>query len=249
MKRVLCLALVVVLALSLMAVPVLAADAAAISVEASKAELAAGDTVTYTVAITGGTGLTGISFGLSLSGLEVTGSSIKCIGAGLFQQTVSDKDGNTGDALVALVKNDDGTYSFFATGTESTDGVTKDAWTILTLTCKATEAVADTKAALTLENELLYKTVVTTTTAGLKTATEASMDAAVTYGVQSRVPGDGTGDGEVDIRDVVLLRRYLAGASVSINLSNADVTGDGEVDIRDLVLLRRYLAGADVELS
>ena len=59
-----------------------------------------------------------------------------------------------------------------------------------------------------------------------------------------RIPGDANDDGEVDLVDVILIRRYLAGGwNISINLSNADVDGDGEVTQTDVVLIRRYLAG------
>lgn len=59
-----------------------------------------------------------------------------------------------------------------------------------------------------------------------------------------RTPGDANEDGLVDLVDVILIRRYLAGGwNVTINLSNADVDGDGEVTLTDVILIRRYLAG------
>lgn len=63
------------------------------------------------------------------------------------------------------------------------------------------------------------------------------------------VAGDTNDDGEVDIKDVVLLAQYLAGWNVEFNTSAADVTGDGVVDIRDAILLAQFLAGWDVELA
>ena len=65
-----------------------------------------------------------------------------------------------------------------------------------------------------------------------------------------RIPGDTDGDGEVTLKDVVQLTRYLAGGwDAVIDLLNADVNGDGEVNLKDVVLLRRYLAGGwDIEL-
>lgn len=60
--------------------------------------------------------------------------------------------------------------------------------------------------------------------------------------------GDVNGDGAIDIKDSVLLKRYLAGWNEDINLSTADVDGSAEVNIRDCVLLNRYLAGWDVVL-
>jgi len=60
--------------------------------------------------------------------------------------------------------------------------------------------------------------------------------------------GDVNGDGEIDILDLILLRRYLAGHHVDVT-PGADVNGDGAIDILDLILLRRYLAGHPVVLG
>ena len=58
------------------------------------------------------------------------------------------------------------------------------------------------------------------------------------------LPGDVNGDGGVDVRDSVMLNRYLAGWSgVEVDAKASDVNGDGVIDVRDLVRLRRYLAG------
>ena len=64
-----------------------------------------------------------------------------------------------------------------------------------------------------------------------------------TVTVSSRLPGDSNGDDQVDIRDLVRLRKHLAEEHVDINLLNADVTGDGKVNGADLLRLRKYLAG------
>lgn len=59
-----------------------------------------------------------------------------------------------------------------------------------------------------------------------------------------RTPGDVNNDGCVDLVDVILIRRYLAGGwNVTINTANADVDGDEEVTLQDVILIRRYLAG------
>ena len=59
----------------------------------------------------------------------------------------------------------------------------------------------------------------------------------------TRLPGDVNADGSVDMKDVILLRRYLAGWDVTVNLSNADVDEESDVDVRDVVYITRYLAG------
>lgn len=55
--------------------------------------------------------------------------------------------------------------------------------------------------------------------------------------------GDANGDDSIDLRDVTLMRRALAGWNVTVNESAADVNKDGSFDLKDIVILRRYLAG------
>ena len=56
--------------------------------------------------------------------------------------------------------------------------------------------------------------------------------------------GDADGDGEISLKDVVQITRYLAGGwDVTVDPAVADVNHDGEVNLKDAVILRRYLAG------
>ena len=58
------------------------------------------------------------------------------------------------------------------------------------------------------------------------------------------VKGDLNGDGSVNLKDVVIMRRYIAGGwNVTIDETAADMNGDGEVNLKDVVLLRRQIAG------
>lgn len=62
--------------------------------------------------------------------------------------------------------------------------------------------------------------------------------------VDNFVPGDVNGDTKVDIKDVILVRRYLAtGYDVSINTDAADVNADGKINATDVILMRRFIAG------
>ena len=62
--------------------------------------------------------------------------------------------------------------------------------------------------------------------------------------VSDRTPGDVNNDGMIDLKDVVILRRFLSGGwNVSIDESNSDVNGDHVVDLKDVVIFRRYLSG------
>lgn len=71
----------------------------------------------------------------------------------------------------------------------------------------------------------------------------------VVYG-KAYTPGDVSSDNVVDTRDIIMLRRDLAGGyDQVINPLAGDVNADGLRDTRDIILIRRYLAGGyDVEL-
>ena len=55
--------------------------------------------------------------------------------------------------------------------------------------------------------------------------------------------GDVNGDGSVTNADAALLKRYIAGWSVSIDRNAADLNRDGSVTNADAALLNRYIAG------
>ena len=55
--------------------------------------------------------------------------------------------------------------------------------------------------------------------------------------------GDATGDGEIDMKDVLVIRKYIAGISSDLNTEAADVNKDGSVDMKDVLLVRKYIAG------
>ncbi len=65
--------------------------------------------------------------------------------------------------------------------------------------------------------------------------------------------GDATGDGIVDNKDLVRIKKYLAAYDYETETSDveiapgADATGDGLVDNKDLVRLKKYLAGLDYD--
>ncbi|MBR5620454.1 MAG: InlB B-repeat-containing protein [Clostridia bacterium] len=62
--------------------------------------------------------------------------------------------------------------------------------------------------------------------------------------ITDRTPGDVNQDGVINLKDVVILRRYLSeGWNVTIHESSADVNGDHLVDLKDVVLITRYLVG------
>ena len=61
---------------------------------------------------------------------------------------------------------------------------------------------------------------------------------------QKAMTGDVNCDGSIDLKDVAVLRRHLAGGwNVTISEANSDVNKDGSIDLKDVTILRRYLAG------
>ena len=61
---------------------------------------------------------------------------------------------------------------------------------------------------------------------------------------QRTMLGDVNGDGAVNLKDAVMIRRYIAGGwNVEMNTAAADVNGDGTVNLKDVVTIRRYIAG------
>lgn len=61
----------------------------------------------------------------------------------------------------------------------------------------------------------------------------------------SKVAGDANGDGKATMKDVLLLRKALAGVDTidKDHMRNADFNGDGKVTMKDVLALRKHLAG------
>lgn len=57
--------------------------------------------------------------------------------------------------------------------------------------------------------------------------------------------GDANVDQNVNLKDVLVLRQYLAGLAQLTSVPHADVNGDGEVTMKDVLMLRRYLLGQE----
>jgi|GEM_PF-5220704 hypothetical protein len=62
--------------------------------------------------------------------------------------------------------------------------------------------------------------------------------------------GDVNGDGDVTMKDVLKIRRYIAGLDdlTPEEFERADVNGDGDVTMKDVLKIRRYIAGIDTEM-
>ena len=65
-------------------------------------------------------------------------------------------------------------------------------------------------------------------------------------GFEKTILADVNGDGQIDTIDLTIMRKYLSGYTVEMNVAAADLNGDGKVDAIDLTLMRKYLAGYEV---
>ena len=60
--------------------------------------------------------------------------------------------------------------------------------------------------------------------------------------IESVKYGDLNDDGKVNLLDLILIRKYLAKWSVTINEEAADMMNNGKINLVDLTYLRKYLA-------
>ena len=60
--------------------------------------------------------------------------------------------------------------------------------------------------------------------------------------VTEAITGDANGDGSVDMKDVLLVRKSIAGMTVTIDETAADVDKDGSVTMKDVLKIRKYIA-------
>ena len=63
------------------------------------------------------------------------------------------------------------------------------------------------------------------------------------------IAGDADDSGTTDMKDALLILRYLKDPGIRINLANADVNQDGHADMLDAILILEYDCGWDVELK
>lgn len=62
--------------------------------------------------------------------------------------------------------------------------------------------------------------------------------------------GDVNGDGVIDLRDLLILKKYLSEEKTDdIALKNADLNVDRHVDLKDFLVLKKYFAEWDVQLG
>ena len=82
-----------------------------------------------------------------------------------------------------------------------------------------------------------------TTKTTVPTTETTALDPTVT---DSGLWGDANNDGAVNMKDVLVLRKYLAGLAVTLRFQNADVVADSSLNMKDVLTLRKFLAGLPV---
>ena len=111
-------------------------------------------------------------------------------------------------------------------------------------TTTTTSAVSLAQDDTTTSDTTTTATGTTASTTGTTSTTSATTDTTTTTTETQTKKGDVNGDGSVNLKDVVVLRRYIAGGwNVILDSSTADINGDGSINLKDVVTLRRMIAG------
>ena len=188
------------------------------TVTVSDKTCAIGNSFDINVVLSDNSGLAGIGFGITYPDNMVLEKVTKGDALSTLEMTVSND--LTANPVTVIFDGQDA---------DSTNGV------VFTLTFKvkedATEGIYDMKIDITDAHDNDMEAV-------------DISDVNVKLTVKDCIPGDISGDGAVDLKDVTTIRRYLAGGyGVSVVDAALDVNGDGAVDLKDVTYLRRALAG------
>ena len=139
---------------------------------------------------------------------------------------------------------DDGEYDFFADGTAYTDAEVYSSTGVLdenmVFVSNLVNGEPNVQFTIDCKKGETYSIVLHR----YRVETEVG-DGKVDFTVFHGLLGDANGDGTVNTRDVLTIRKYIVGIidEEDIDKTNADVNGDGKVNIQDVHLIRQYLAG------
>ena len=125
-----------------------------------------------------------------------------------------------------------GTYTVFVTAYDGANAVVSNSVDVVV---KAKPTTTESTTATTTETEPSATVTEPSATVTEPTTTGTEADD-ILY-------GDANGDGAVNMKDVLILRKFLAGIDVSYVEFNSDVNGDGAVNMKDVLILRKFLAG------
>ncbi|MGN0115311.1 MAG: dockerin type I domain-containing protein [Acutalibacteraceae bacterium] len=119
--------------------------------------------------------------------------------------------------------------------------------TVAPTTAAPTTVAPTTAAPTTVAPTTAAPTTVAPTTAAPTTATPTTTEPTTT--ITPIIYGDTNSDGNVNLLDLILMRKYLAKWSVEIDTAAADCNADGNINLLDLILMRKYLAKWNVVLG
>jgi len=97
-----------------------------------------------------------------------------------------------------------------------------------------------------IKNNYHFATVDVNNSGTIKTGTEVTIvNAGITSTFKVVLYGDSTGDGTIDIKDLLVIKKHLVNASKlsDVYLLSSDINRDGTVDIKDLLLEKKHLVG------
>ena len=130
--------------------------------------------------------------------------------------------------------------SFFYDGNEKRPGVTvKDGGRTL---------VSGTDYTIAYSNNINAGTAIVTITGKGNYSGELTAEFVIKQG-QGFIYGDLNDDGEINVDDLLLMQKLVAGWKVNVNMRAADVVPDGTIGADDLVLMQKRIAGWNVTLG
>ena len=248
MRKVLALILSVVMVMSLL---VVAGADTAVTLSIEPQEVASGATeVLFDVYLdpNGTKEIGAFQFSVSGQGCTIIGSQVTEKDAQEEPFIFNEETGEGSFAYFGGALND-GVYTFVAAGTAKTESGSH-VWNaekktkIVTITAKIDSGVSSCQLNVDLESDKRFS-VGYDNGSGVQPCHEVAV-ASRAVNLSGALLGDVNGDGKVNAKDVVLMRRYCANAIKypldAYQLQVADVFQDGKVNAKDVVVLRRYCA-------
>lgn len=112
--------------------------------------------------------------------------------------------------------------------------------TILTFSVNDTAKTGDTKITLSYDEDNVFNSK-------FENVKFDTIDSTVS--ISDCLPGDVNRDDTINMKDLVLLQKYLNRQDVQVDSKAADVFFDNSLNMKDVVLLQKYLNGDDVALG
>lgn len=111
---------------------------------------------------------------------------------------------------------------------------------ILSFQVKKSAKIGDTKISLTYDEDNVFDSKFNNVKFNTVDSTVSILDC---------LPGDVNRDDTINMKDIVLLQKYLNKQEVEIDTKASDVYYDNTLNMKDVVLLQKYLNGDDVTLG